>query len=80
MRTGVISISGASGSVHGFVLKLFLRHGLPAPVSKEGKLTDSPAVIEGVPSHGQAPVNLCLRRFEKTLDIDFHFHIAIVHS
>lgn len=53
---------------------------VPAPVSKKRKITDSPAVIEGVPSHGQAPVNLCLRRFEKTLDIDFHFHIDIVRS
>ncbi len=76
-----LSISGASGSVHGFVLKLLLRHGLYlSPVSKKRKITDSPAVIEGVPSHGQAPVNLCLRRFEKTLDIDFHFHIDIVRS
>ncbi len=65
MRTGVISISGASGSVHGSVLKLFLRHGLPAPVSKEGKLTDSPTVIKGVLSHDYAPVNLCWRRFER---------------
>ena len=53
---------------------------VPAPVSKKRKITDAPAVIEGVLSHGQAPVNLCLRRFEKTLDIDFHFHIAIVRS
>ena len=49
-------------------------------LGKERKITDSPAVIEGVLSHDQAPVNLCLRRFEKTLDIDFHFHIAIVRS
>ena len=58
----------------------FVPRPVPAPVSKKRKITDSPAVIEGVLSHGQAPVNLCLRRFEKTLDIDFHFHIAIVHS
>ena len=49
-------------------------------LGKERKITDSPAVIEGVLSHDQAPVNLCLRRFEKTLDIDFHFHIDIVRS
>lgn len=51
--------------VHGSVLKLFLRHGLPDPVSKEGKLTDSPTVIKGVLSHDYAPVNLCWRRFER---------------
>lgn len=34
-------------------------------LGKERKITDSPAVIEGVLSHDQAPVNLCLRRFEK---------------
>ena len=58
----------------------FVPRPVPAPVSKKRKITDSPAVIEGVLSHDQAPVNLCLRRFEKTLDIDFHFHIAIVRS